>query len=256
MASELSQKTHIVVSNRMLIRVLTDQNLKQNMKNRTKLYTLEHPLTGEVRYVGKTSMSLSKRLWDHMHPKPNEHTHKNNWIKSLKKQGLKVVIKELEVSDYWKQDETYWIAQFRAWGFRLTNSDYGGMGHVGSKPAGVCKFCGKGYYKYSKTSEYCSRSCAASVKGKNNRSPKPTLRKSVLQLNLKGEIIKEYKSVRLAALAMGNINLRQNISKCALGKTSKNDRGYTIKHTTCAGHKWAYKTDYEKNKKSNTTRDN
>lgn len=32
--------------------------------NTCKIYTLEHPLTGEIRYVGKTEESLPTRLTD------------------------------------------------------------------------------------------------------------------------------------------------------------------------------------------------
>ena len=48
---------------------------------------------------------------------------KCNWIKKLLVQGKTPIIDILEeVSiDSWKESEIYWIAQFRAWGFTLSD---------------------------------------------------------------------------------------------------------------------------------------
>jgi len=49
-----------------------------------RIYTLSHPLTNEIRYVGKTKKILSKRLGEHVsaaRKTPMTHCHK--WIKSL-----------------------------------------------------------------------------------------------------------------------------------------------------------------------------
>ena len=46
------------------------------------IYTLKHPDTLEVRYVGKTVRSLSRRLGNHIaNAKGNKHNkHLSNWI--------------------------------------------------------------------------------------------------------------------------------------------------------------------------------
>ena len=49
-----------------------------------KIYTLSHPDTHEIRYVGMTSKSLKERLtnhWSHIY----QNNHRTNWIKSLRK---------------------------------------------------------------------------------------------------------------------------------------------------------------------------
>lgn len=60
----------------------------------------------------------------------NINTHKEQWISGLIKNGLKPLIEILDVvdSDNWVFWERYWISQFRAWGFELTNIGIGGEG--------------------------------------------------------------------------------------------------------------------------------
>ena len=49
-----------------------------------KIYTLEHPITKEIRYIGKTTRSLKKRLSEHVSEASFNHgVHKINWINSL-----------------------------------------------------------------------------------------------------------------------------------------------------------------------------
>jgi hypothetical protein len=52
-----------------------------------KIYFLKDPRTNEVRYVGKTTKDLNKRLFSG-HLRDKTITHKTNWINSLKKIGL------------------------------------------------------------------------------------------------------------------------------------------------------------------------
>ena len=96
-------------------------------KSTVYIYTLEHPITGEIRYIGQTKNPVS-RLWRHINELTA--TYKSNWIKSLLTENLKPIMKTIEeVSiDDWQDAEIYWIAQFKAWGFRLTNSSEGGEG--------------------------------------------------------------------------------------------------------------------------------
>lgn len=93
------------------------------------IYTLEHPITNEVRYIGKTK-NPKMRFHNHCNKLHNEKTHKRNWINSLKKENLKPIMKildEIEESE-WKYWEKFWIEQFRQWGFNLVNHTSGGDG--------------------------------------------------------------------------------------------------------------------------------
>lgn len=104
--------------------------------NEVKIYTLSNPLTGEIKYVGKTEGNLNDRLSCHIrHSKLKYKSHKNNWIKSLLQLNLKPNIELLDLvnKNEWVLMECYWIAQFKNWGFNLTNSTMGGEGASGYK---------------------------------------------------------------------------------------------------------------------------
>lgn len=99
----------------------------------TNIYTLECPFTGEIRYIGKTVKPLSGRLQQHTSDTVKVKTHNGNWIKSILNKGGIPTIKLLETVP-WEESqsaEMYWIAQFKTWGFRLTNETDGGEGNSG-----------------------------------------------------------------------------------------------------------------------------
>ncbi len=91
-----------------------------------KIYTLEHPITQEIRYVGKTTQTLNRRCNGHISKRSNAHV--TCWVKSLKKQNLFPKIQLLDEVDYqiWAETEKYWISQLRTWGFNLCNHSDGG----------------------------------------------------------------------------------------------------------------------------------
>lgn len=95
------------------------------------IYTLKHPDTLEVRYVGKTVRSLSRRLGNHIaNAKGNKHNkHLSNWILNTLKENKKPIIELLETcqSDIWQEREQYWISQFP----NLINLTAGGDGCIG-----------------------------------------------------------------------------------------------------------------------------
>lgn len=98
-----------------------------------RIYTLAHPLTGELRYVGKTTQTLNKRLGQHIDYAKKKRTKTGSWIQSLVKQGLKPIIEELDSVpvELTVITEQYWISQFKAWNYRLTNLTDGGEGLSG-----------------------------------------------------------------------------------------------------------------------------
>ncbi len=94
------------------------------------IYTLGHPITGEIRYVGK-AFDLKKRLYCHMHQRKNRSITKNSsWIISLKKRGLKPIIESFPEEDFqaWQEAERFWIETLRMYGCDLNNHESGGMG--------------------------------------------------------------------------------------------------------------------------------
>jgi group I intron endonuclease len=84
------------------------------------IYTLSHPLTNEIRYVGKT-INIKRRYKQHLYDKRK--THKANWVRSLRNDGLKPVLTVIEgCENNWQDRERFWISQFN----NLTNFSLGG----------------------------------------------------------------------------------------------------------------------------------
>lgn len=80
-----------------------------------KIYKLIDPFTYEIRYIGKTSRSLKKRLWEHINGAKydsKEKSHKNNWIRQVLDNGGKPEIELItEVNESkWEQEEVDQIA--------------------------------------------------------------------------------------------------------------------------------------------------
>lgn len=100
----------------------------------TVIYTLSDPITGEIRYIGKTKSSLKYRLSQHIHDSLNNGTgtHKKAWIKGLILKGVTPIIEILDIVQpqmCWKELERYWIGQLKAWGYNLVNMTDGGDGN-------------------------------------------------------------------------------------------------------------------------------
>lgn len=95
----------------------------------THIYTLSDPRTDEVRYVGKTR-DPKGRIRNHLGKR--EHSHKGNWIESLRKLGLKPVVHFIDEvpTEEWSFWEQHWIQTFAGWGFNLTNMNAGGGQHA------------------------------------------------------------------------------------------------------------------------------
>jgi group I intron endonuclease len=106
--------------------------------NTTFIYVLIDPDTNFVRYVGKSN-NPKRRYYKHC-SKSKKKTHKVNWINKLlneNKKPILEVIDEVLVED-WSFWESYWICQFKTWGFKLINNTNGGDG---------CTFANKTSFK-------------------------------------------------------------------------------------------------------------
>jgi group I intron endonuclease len=99
------------------------------IKNKVFIYTLECPISNEVRYVGKT-INLLDRLRGHIKTSKKLKTHKDKWVNSLINEGLKPIIKELDCvdEDNWQYWEKHYIQLFKNQGFNLVNHTEGGDG--------------------------------------------------------------------------------------------------------------------------------
>ena len=221
----------------------TDSFVYYSMKN-TVIYTLSDPITNQVRYIGKTKSSLKYRLSQHIQDSlDNTKTHKKAWIKSLLLKGLLPVIEELEIVDdvCWKSREQYWIAQFKNWGFDLTNMTDGGDGNQNQKMSLESRIKrSKALKDIPRSSEvrlkisisHLGKSLKESTKNKlrlhnlgkiQSEETKAKRYKAVCLIDSNGNIIKEYSSLQEAALAnncrrgqISNVCRQRTKSACGL----------------------------------------
>src|SRR6266852_3936963 len=95
------------------------------------IYRLIDPETFFIRYIGQTIQTLNERLTNHCSAK--EKYHVVNWIKSLKKRGLKPIIEliiEVETQKEADDMEILLISYYKSIGCQLTNDALGGKGNI------------------------------------------------------------------------------------------------------------------------------
>ena len=189
------------------------------------IYTLKDPITNEVRYIGKTKRKLVDRMYSHTsnYKLEKEKSYKNSWIKSLKNKNLKPIIEELDLveDNNWEFWEQFYINLFKSWGFNLTNMTKGGEGSLG----------GKGCLGYKHTEEAKKRISIANSKPKSKEWIEKAAKgkyKPITQYDLQNNYIRDWESTTTAAIALGNINKKKNISNCLKGK-KKSAYGYIWK---------------------------
>lgn len=103
-----------------------------------QIYTLSHPETGEVRYVGKTEKGLQARLRGHVKAakraiKKGRSSYLYNWINSFSSDPVIEEIEEFTSKQTLNEGEVFYISYFRFIGMRLVNATDGGEGRNGAK---------------------------------------------------------------------------------------------------------------------------
>ena len=136
------------------------------------IYTLADPISNEIKYIGKTK-NPKDRLQRHMCPYNLKQSwqSKNKWLRYLKNNGLKPIMEVLDEGDENNIDdlEIYWIAQFKAWGFKLKNETNGGT------------------FPIQKGSKLTERH--------TDNMKKSSKKKSVVQYNIDNIFVAEYESI-------------------------------------------------------------
>lgn len=97
------------------------------------VYGLCDPETKELRYIGFTVDTLTKRLNRHMNSK--EKNHRTNWLNSIVRGGKKPEIFKIAETDLenYQEDEIFYIEYFKSIGCNLVNATKGGEGWLGMK---------------------------------------------------------------------------------------------------------------------------
>lgn len=160
--------------------------------NKVKIYALIDNSKNDIRYIGKTKNSLTKRLIQHKSISKYKKNHKECWMNDLiqKNIGIDILLIDEVEEEKWEFWEKYWICQFKAWGFDLVNATDGGI-----TPFSTLKIRRK-YYKE-----------------KN---------KEVIQYDFDGNFLKKWDSITQAS--NGNNVLRGHISRSC--KNHKSSGGY------------------------------
>ena len=98
------------------------------------LYVLKHPVTDEIRYVGRTSYTIETRLKAHLsHCRGGSTVHRCNWINSLVNQGLTPKVEFVSKHETWEesgQAEINLIRKLKSEGIDLVNKTEGGDGYL------------------------------------------------------------------------------------------------------------------------------
>jgi hypothetical protein len=202
------------------------------------IYTLSDPRTNEIRYIGKTN-NLIKRFNKHINEsKLSTKSHKKAWINQLLKLNLKPIIEVIDIvpKNEWVFWETYWISQFRTWGFDLVNNTNGGEGvSIGNKPwnvgtKGVLKPNITTFKEGNKIGEVTrfKKGDRIGIKTEFKKGYKPPNSVLVNQYDLMGNLLKEFDSYSDAAKEI-------NVTYSAIRNVILN------KKFKCKGYLWKIK---------------
>lgn len=205
------------------------------------IYTLSDPRTGEIRYVGKTSCKLRKRLIGHLSEARNRNmTHKNHWVLSLMKEGLEPIIEIIDEYEYddWEWLEIMWLDLLKSWGFNMTNSAEAG----GQPPSWKGKTHSQEHkdklsrlMRENNPSKNMDDEWRKNISEAHKRNGFLALaaiesnKKKVIQYTLDGDFVDEYDSITDAAKAVG-LKTSNTVAMVCRGERKK-----------AGGYKWGLK---------------
>lgn len=178
------------------------------------IYKLIHPITNEVRYVGKTTEDLKKRLGKHIYNKKNS-AKVNKWVRKLISLNLKPIIELIEICEdnIWEEREIYWINYYKQLNSNLLNITIGGdTGCLGYKHTEEAKKRISILNKRPKSEEWKEK--AATEMRKAVAIP-------ILQFDRNNNLIKEWESFCYAAKEINPENYKatiKNIHACCNNK--------------------------------------
>ena len=181
------------------------------MEKTYKIYCLTEP-DGEIRYIGQTRQTLSKRLWGHINKNKDSDTHKRRWLNKLEREGLKPNIKLIEECHSLKElneREIFYIKKYRDDGYDLVNTSDGGTGGnhwenktkeeqdiIRKKLSKVLKGKNKGKKRTEEEKENIRRKLTGRKNPEHSKRMKGKYGKKVKQLDLNGNLIKTWKTMR------------------------------------------------------------
>lgn len=184
------------------------------------IYTLSHPVTAEIRYVGQTN-DPKRRLNRHIQNAKSfkDKRHVSNWIRSLNDHPIMTIVEECDYSQR-NIAEQHWIDFYKKQSCDLCNSSKGGAG------AGIGNKNCVGRVVSTETKQKISKANKGR-KTTHGKGGKPG--KSVYQYDLSGNLINTFKSIISASKAL-------NICR----RTIKNSLNNKNLKTHRSPYKWSY----------------
>lgn len=203
------------------------------MDRKVYIYSLEYP-EGNIRYVGKT-IDLKQRYRRHIYDSEyRTSSRKLAWIRSLLNQGLKPIMNVIDEttesqSNFW---EIHYISLFKYFGFDLTNNTFGGDGQ--SNPTKeVRESISKKIKQRAKDKGVWNKGVKMSEERRRRQYFLHPKRRSILQFNLNGILIREWSSSGRIKEELGYD--RASILNCCRGEF-KQMKGFV----------WIFKDEFEK----------
>lgn len=230
------------------------------------IYTLAHPITNEIVYIGKTTYSLKYRLSGHIVDSKRHNRKICTWISKLRKQDLVPIIEELDkASENELPDlEKFYISLFKVWGFKLKNHTDGGEGMSGYKCSKqTCELHskqtkGENNPFYGKKHSLESKKLIGKANTGKTRTEVFKNRRKEIQKDWKPSenMIKRMTEVHGRRVIQFSLKLEYINTFYTIREACKSTNSLDSKITLCCQNKrkthngfiWKYETDYLKNK--------
>ena len=204
------------------------------------IYTLQHPETLEVKYVGKTN-DIQRRYYQHTSIKCLTNTGSKKlavWILKLLKSDLKPIMSIIEECNFdWQSREVHWIKYYKDKGYDLCNLSTGGdgVGHTESSKSKIASSL-KGRVRSQEEKDKISKAMIGKKRPMSGKAISEAhkkryesaeerakqgakLRKSITQLSLDGIVVARFVSMREASRVL-------SIDTGCISRSCKNNKPY------------------------------
>ena len=202
---------------------------------KTKIYVLQDD-AGRIRYVGKTSYSLSQRLIEHLSvARSGKKNHRCNWMRSVLSRGFtpKIILIG-EVDGNGCKGEIAWIKYFRDAGVKLVNATDGGEGVLGHIHSYITR------KKLSIAVAERMKSPEAHVKSSIAHKNSPLVQAQCLRLKIinKGRQVSVAMRNKYRKAAKNNPLVLKHITELAQARIGKHPTEETVKKIRFANREW------------------
>lgn len=193
-----------------------------------RVYALSSSEDGEIRYIGQTKLTISRRVSGHISNSLREKTHKARWIQSVITAGHTIESTILVEDAEWCVDEMRLIQVHRVNGTRLTNATDGGEGMINPSAETREKISVSLLGNSHALGHRHSQETRLSIAGSHTGMKRSTEQRAKMSVAQKGKTVSPETREKIRNSAMGNTNAkgcvrtelqRANMSAAQTGKT-------------------------------------